>query len=126
MNLEKEIEKYYYDNFAFVSSVHIPTLDILTAIAKHFVEWQKEQDHDACRTCEKSRDAVFYKGMEYAKEQMVTEKDNMLTWEDVADIVILADTILDGNEEEWHKRGPQDYYEEVLKAFFNDKKNERR
>ena len=49
------------------------------------------------------------------------EKDLSLTWKDVADIVILADTILDGNEEEWRKRGPQAYYEAVLKAL-NDKK----
>ena len=42
MNLKKEIEKYYYDNFAFISSAHIPTLDILTSIAKHFIEWQRE------------------------------------------------------------------------------------
>ncbi len=36
MNLEKEIEKYYYEHFAFLSSVHIPTLTILSDIAKHF------------------------------------------------------------------------------------------
>lgn len=48
-----------------------------------------------------------------------------LTWEDIASIVILADTILDRNEKEWGKRGEQAYYEAVLKAF-NDKKNERR
>ena len=38
VDLEKDIERYYYDNFAFISSVHIPTLDILTDIAKHFYE----------------------------------------------------------------------------------------
>ena len=43
-----------------------------------------------------------------------------LTWEDIAGIVILADTILDGNEKEWGKRGKQAYYKAVLKAF-NDK-----
>ena len=48
-------------------------------------------------------------------------KQDELTWEDVASIVILADTILDGNEEEWKKKGSRAYYEAVLKAF-NDKK----
>ena len=43
MNLEKEIEKYYYDNFAFLSSTHIPTLDILTDIAEYFIGRQKEE-----------------------------------------------------------------------------------
>lgn len=57
----------------------------------------------------------------YIKGYKQAEKDLSLTWKDVADIVILADTILDGNEEEWHKRGHQAYYEAVLKAF-NDKK----
>lgn len=54
-------------------------------------------------------------------EALWPKKESSLTWEDVADIVILADTILDGNEEEWRKRGKQAYYEAVLKAF-NDKK----
>jgi len=38
VDLGKEIEKYYYDKFAFISSVHNPTLDILTDIANHFYE----------------------------------------------------------------------------------------
>lgn len=33
-------------------------------------EWQKEHDHDFCLTCEKNRDVVFHKGMQYAIEQM--------------------------------------------------------
>lgn len=32
-------------------------------------EWQKEHDHDFCLTCEKNRDVVFHKGMQYAIEQ---------------------------------------------------------
>ena len=38
VDLEKEIEKYYYENFAFLSSAHIPTKDILSGIAVHFYE----------------------------------------------------------------------------------------
>ena len=38
VNLEKEIEKYYYDRFAFISSAHNPTLNILTDIANYFYE----------------------------------------------------------------------------------------
>ena len=40
-----------------------------------------------------------------------------LTWRDIASIVILADTILDGNEKEWKKRGAQEFYQVVLDAF---------
>ena len=36
--LEKEIEHYYYDNFAFISSAHTPTMDIVSDIANHFYE----------------------------------------------------------------------------------------
>ena len=45
------------------------------------------------------------------------EKDLALTWKDVADIVILADTIMDGHEEEWKKLGPEAYYSAVLRAY---------
>lgn len=38
VDLEKEIEKYYYDNFAFISSAHTPTKDIVSDIAYHFYE----------------------------------------------------------------------------------------
>ena len=38
VDLEKEIEKYYYDNFAFISSAHTPTKDIVSDIATHFYE----------------------------------------------------------------------------------------
>lgn len=70
MNLEKEIEKYYYDNFAFISSVHIPTLDILTAIAKHFVGWQKQQDQ---QTIELAEDHAMLAGMMKEREQMLKD-----------------------------------------------------
>lgn len=70
MNLEKEIEKYYYDNFAFKSSVHIPTLDILTAIAKHFVEWQKQQDQ---QTIELAEDHAMLAGMMKERERMLED-----------------------------------------------------
>lgn len=59
--------------------------------------------------------------LRHTTARMVAElwqkKESSLTWKDVADIVILADTILDGNEEEWRKQGAQAYYEAVLKAF---------
>lgn len=42
MNLEEEVKRYYSDNFAYISSDQ-PTLSILTNIARHFAEWQKEQ-----------------------------------------------------------------------------------
>ena len=70
MNLEKEIEKYYYDNFAFISNVHIPTLDILTAIAKHFVEWKKQQDQ---QTIELAEDHAMLAGMMKEQEQMLKD-----------------------------------------------------
>ena len=38
VDLEKEIEKYYYENFAFISSSHTPTKDILSDISIHFYE----------------------------------------------------------------------------------------
>lgn len=41
-NLEKEIEKYYYEHFAFLSNVHIPTLTILSNIAEYFYEQGKK------------------------------------------------------------------------------------
>ena len=61
----------------------------------------------------KSKDAIV--------SHIEVKQDLALSWEDIASIVILADTILDGNEEEWRKQGAQAYYEAVLKAF-NDKK----
>lgn len=38
VDLAEEIEKYYYDNFAFISSAHTPTKDIISDIAHHFFE----------------------------------------------------------------------------------------
>ena len=58
----------------------------------------------------------FQEGYEQA------EKDLALTWMDVADIVILADTIKDGHEEEWRKLVVEAYYTAVLKAY-NDAKH---
>ena len=52
----------------------------------------------------------------------LAEKDLALTWEDIADIVILADTVLDGHEEEWKKLGPEAYYTAVLKAYNDARK----
>jgi len=43
---------------------------------EHFragAEWQKKQDHDECRSCEKSRDAVFFEGEKHAIAQMEKE-----------------------------------------------------
>ena len=42
MDLEEEVKRYYSDNFAYISSDQ-PTLSILTNIARHFTDWQKEQ-----------------------------------------------------------------------------------
>ena len=75
MNLEKEIEKFYYDNFAFISNVHIPTLDILTAIAKHFVEWQKQQEQ---QTIELAEDHAMLAGMMKEREKMLKDAVDVL------------------------------------------------
>ncbi len=42
MELEEEVKRYYSDNFEYISSDQ-PTLSILTNIARHFAQWQKEQ-----------------------------------------------------------------------------------
>ena len=41
-NLKEEVKRYYSDNFTYISSDQ-PTLSILTNVARHFAEWQKEQ-----------------------------------------------------------------------------------
>ena len=41
-SLVEEVKRYYSDNFAYISSDQ-PTLSILTNVARHFAEWQKEQ-----------------------------------------------------------------------------------
>ena len=41
-DLEEEVKRYYSDNFTYISSDQ-PTLSILTNIARHFTEWQKER-----------------------------------------------------------------------------------
>ena len=41
-DLEEEVKRYYSDNFTYISSDQ-PTLSILTNVARHFAEWQKEQ-----------------------------------------------------------------------------------
>lgn len=41
-DLVKEVQRYYFDNFDYISSDQ-PTLSILTNIARHFANWQKEQ-----------------------------------------------------------------------------------
>lgn len=41
-DLKEEVKRYYSDNFTYISSDQ-PTLSILTNVARHFVEWQKEQ-----------------------------------------------------------------------------------
>jgi len=41
-NLEEEVKRYYSDNFTYISSDQ-PTLSILTNVARHFAEWQKER-----------------------------------------------------------------------------------
>ena len=89
MNLEKEIEKYYYDNFAFLSSVHIPTLTILSDIAKHFYrlgesksiskdelyKWAIETKMALEKDCTIEGD--FRKGAIYAIVELVTRLKTM-------------------------------------------------
>lgn len=41
-DLEEEVKRYYSDNFTYISSDQ-PTLSILTNVARHFANWQKEQ-----------------------------------------------------------------------------------
>ena len=41
-DLEEEVKRYYSDNFTYISSDQ-PTLSILTNVARHFAEWQKER-----------------------------------------------------------------------------------
>ena len=41
-SLVEEVKRYYSDNFAYISSDQ-PTLSILTNVARHFAEWQKEK-----------------------------------------------------------------------------------
>ena len=73
MNLDdglvEEVNRYYSDNFAYISSDQ-PTLSILTNIARHFAEWQKEQDE------EEQADLftiVALDAAQRAKEQMMKE-----------------------------------------------------
>ena len=40
--LMQEVQRYYSENFEYITSEQ-PTLSILTNIARHFAEWQKEQ-----------------------------------------------------------------------------------
>lgn len=70
MDLEKEIEKYYYKHFAFLSSAHILTLDILAAIAKHFVEWQKNK---TSKTIKLAEDHAMLAGMMKEREHMLKD-----------------------------------------------------
>lgn len=41
-DLVKEVKRYYFDNFTYISSDQ-PTLSILTNIARHFAEWQRKK-----------------------------------------------------------------------------------
>lgn len=89
MNLEKEIEKYYYEHFAFLSSVHIPTLTILSAIAKHFYnlsetrsiskdelyKWAIDTKMALEKDCAIEGD--FRKGAIYAIVELVTKLNSM-------------------------------------------------
>lgn len=42
IDLVEEVKRYYSDNFEYISSDQ-PTLSILTNVARHFAQWQKEQ-----------------------------------------------------------------------------------
>ena len=90
MNLEKEIEKYYYEHFAFLSNVHIPTLTILSDIAKHFYnlgesksisrdelyKWAIETKMALENDCTIGRD--FRSGAIYAISDLVAKKLNSM------------------------------------------------
>lgn len=71
--LEEEVKRYYSDNFAYLSSDQ-PTLSILTNVARHFAQWQKEQMMDEWL---KDRDGCFWDGVNEGKkamrEQMLNE-----------------------------------------------------
>lgn len=70
-----------------------------------------DKPHLICKDCQRILQEVYQEGYEQA------EKDLELTWEEIADIVILADTVLDSHEEEWKKLGPEAYYSAVLRAY---------
>lgn len=61
VDLEVEIEKYYYDNFAFISSAHTPTKDIVSDIATHFYELGQR------------RVAEMYDEVEYSRQRAEEE-----------------------------------------------------
>ena len=92
MDLEEEVKRYYSDNFAYLSSDQ-PTLSILTNIARHFTDWQKErlfmEGLDAVRSdspnkIEKTIAGVFVKyGMDSMKEQMMKEAIHYVVQDDL-------------------------------------------
>ena len=65
-NLKEEVKRYYSDNFTYISSDQ-PTLSILTNVARHFAEWQKEQMMDEWL---KDRDGCFWDGVSEGKKAM--------------------------------------------------------
>jgi len=95
--LVEEVQRYYSDNFYYITSDQ-PTLSILTNIARHFTNWQKEQmEKNRLAACERQTkeeydrevafvdeilgkenrrptysDAIEY-GMRLQKEQMLKE-----------------------------------------------------
>lgn len=77
--LEEEVKRYYSDNFTYISSDQ-PTLSILTNIARHFTEWQKERMMDEWL---KDRDGCFWDGVEEGKkameEQMMKDAKEIIT-----------------------------------------------
>ena len=72
-DLIEEVKRYYSDNFEYLSSDQ-PTLSILTNVARHFAEWQKEQDMDEWL---KDRDGCFWDGVNEGNKSM---KDTLLEW----------------------------------------------
>ena len=65
-DLKKEVQHYYSDNFDYITSDQ-PTLSILTNIARHFAEWQKEQ---YTREMIMSDGSYFQKCYELGKKDM--------------------------------------------------------
>jgi len=78
--LMQEVQRYYSENYEYITGNN-PTLNILTNIARHFVEWQKEQ---------MMKDAVegeITTGR--LKDELVSRNKQRILGEDMADWVSL-------------------------------------
>lgn len=67
--LLEEVKRYYSKNFDYITS-NQPTLSILTNIARHFAQWQKEQDD---KELSDLLTIAHLQGADQMKEQMLKE-----------------------------------------------------